>query len=145
MAARLLLDVNLWVALFDDAHVFSAEANALIERPRVKIATCPLVENGVVRVLNLPGYGKRGPVGLARVRDQLRHACASMDHAFWPDDVSIADPAAFNFDRIHGHNQITDAYLLALAVRHGGTLVTFDKAITLDAVRGAKAQHLTVL
>jgi uncharacterized protein len=145
MATRLLLDVNLWVALFDDAHTHSVEANALIERPRTKIASCPLVENGVVRVLNLPGYGNRGPLGLARVRDQLRNACTSMDHEFWPDDVSIADPALFNFDRIHGHNQITDAYLLALAVHHGGTLVTFDRAITLDAVRGAKAQHLLVL
>jgi uncharacterized protein len=130
--ARMLLDVNLWVALFDDAHVFSAQANQLVERPRAKFATCPLVENGVVRVLNLPSYAKRGPLGLSVVRAQLLRACATLDHEF-------------NFDRIHGHNQITDAYLLALAVRHGGTLVTFDRAITLDAVRGAKAQHLLVL
>jgi toxin-antitoxin system PIN domain toxin len=145
MASRLLLDVHLWVALFDDAHVFSAEANALIERPRVKIATCPLVENGVVRVLNLPGYGNRGPVGMIRVREQLQQACSTLDHEFWPDDVSVTDDTLFNFARIHGHNQITDAYLLALAVHHGGTLVTLDRAITLDAVRGAKPQHLTLL
>lgn len=145
MAARMLLDVNLWVALFDDAHVFSAQANALIEQPRVRIATCPLVENGVVRVLNLPSYGRRGPVGLERVRAQLQHACGALDHEFWPDDISITDGTRFNFERIHGHNQITDAYLLGLAVRHGGTLVTFDRAITLEAVRGAKPQHLTVL
>lgn len=145
MAARMLFDVNLWVALFDDAHVFSAQANALVEQSRARIATCPLVENGVVRVLNLPNYAKRGPVGLARVRAQLQHACRSLDHEFWPDDISIIDDAVFNFDRIHGHNQITDAYLLGLAVRHGGTLVTFDRAITLEAVRGAKPQHLTVL
>jgi uncharacterized protein len=143
--ARMLLDVNLWVALFDDAHEFSAEANALIERPRAKIATCPLVENGVVRVLNLPGYANRGPLGMARVRQQLQLARSTLDHEFWPDDVSIVDDALFNFDRIHGHNQITDAYLLALAVRHGGTLVTLDRAITLDAVRGAKPQHLTIV
>ena len=143
--ARMLLDVNLWVALFDDAHVFSADANKLIERPRAKFATCPLTENGAVRVLNLPSYGNRGPVGLARVRQQLQHACSTLDHEFWSDDVSLTDDTLFNFERIHGHNQITDAYLLALAVRHGGTLVTFDRAITLDAVRGAKPQHLQVL
>ncbi len=143
--SRLLLDVNLWVALFDDAHEFSAEANQLIERPRAKFATCPLTENGVVRVLNLPGYAKRGPLGLVRVRDQLRTACAALDHEFWPDEVSITDDELFDFNRIHGHNQITDAYLLALAVRRGGTLVTLDRAITLDAVRGAKPQHLLVL
>jgi uncharacterized protein len=144
-AARLLLDVNLWVALFDDAHVHSAEANALIGRPKVKIATCPLVENGVVRVLNLPGYANRGPLGLQRVRAQLASACTAIDHEFWPDDVSIKDDKHFNFARIHGHNQITDAYLLALAVHHGGTLVTFDRAITLDAVPGAAQRHLMVL
>ena len=143
--ARMLLDVNLWVALFDDAHVFSAEANQLIERPRAKFATCPLVENGAVRVLNLPGYAKRGPLGLQLVRTQLQRACAALDHEFWADDVSLTDDSLFNFERIHGHNQITDAYLLALAVRHGGTLVTFDRAITLDAVHGAKPQHLLVL
>ncbi len=143
--SRLLLDVNLWVALFDDAHEFSVEANQLIERPRAKFATCPLIENGVVRVLNLPGYAKRGPLGLVRVRDQLRAACAALDHEFWADEVSITDDELFDFNRIHGHNQITDAYLLALAVRRGGTLVTLDRAITLDAVRGAKPQHLLVL
>lgn len=98
-----------------------------------------------MRVLNLPGYGSRGPLGLARVRDQLHLACASLDHQFWSDDLSITDPGIFNFDRIHGHNQITDDHLLALAVRHDGTLVTFDGAITLDVVRGAKAQHLMAL
>ncbi len=143
--ARLLLDVNLWVALFDDAHEFSAEANQLIEQPRAIFATCPLIENGVVRVLNLPGYAKRGPLGMVRVRQQLRVACAALDHEFWADDVSITDDELFDFDRIHGHNQITDAYLLALAVRRGGTLVTLDRAITLDAVRGAKPRHLMTL
>ena len=54
---RLLLDVNVWVALFDDAHVASARANALIETPGIKIATCPLVESGVIRVLNFPATG----------------------------------------------------------------------------------------
>jgi toxin-antitoxin system PIN domain toxin len=143
--ARLLLDVNLWIALFDDAHIHSAEANALIDRQRIKIASCPLVENGVVRVLNLPAYSKRGALGMERVRTQLRGACAALDHEFWPDDVSLTDDTLFNFDRIHGHNQITDAYLLALAVRHNGTLVTFDRAITIDAVHGAKTQHLTIV
>ncbi|MBC7941990.1 MAG: PIN domain-containing protein [Chitinophagaceae bacterium] len=142
---RLLLDINVWVALFDDAHVFSAQANALLERPRVKIATCPLVENGVVRVLNLPTYCRTGALGLQRVRDQLHHACGQLDHAFWPDDVSLRDETAIDFGRLHGHNQITDAYLLALAVAHGGSLVTFDRHVALAAVPGATARHLTVL
>ncbi len=90
-------------------------------------------------------YASRGPLGMARVRQQLQSACATLDHEFWPDDVSVTDDTLFNFERIHGHNQITDAYLLALAVRRGGTLVTLDRAITLDAVHGARPQHLTIL
>lgn len=142
---RCLLDVNVWVALFDDAHVASARANAFIESPDTRIATCPLVENGVIRVLNVPSYGRRGALGLQRVRDQLKLACNSLDHEFWPDDVSLRDDNAVDFSRVHGHNQITDLYLLALAVKRGGKLVTFDQNIPLDAVRGAGSHHLQVL
>jgi predicted nucleic acid-binding protein len=142
---RLLLDVNVWVALFDDAHVASPQANALIDTPGIAIATCPLVENGVIRVLNLPSYGRRGALGLQRVRAQLIRACQSLDHEFWPDDVTLRDDTAVDFSRVHGHNQITDLYLLALAVRHGGALATFDQNIPLNAVRGAQATHLSVL
>lgn len=142
---RSLLDVNVWVALFDDAHVASARANEFIETPGVRIATCPLVENGVIRVLNLPSYGRRGALGLQVVRNQLVAACAALDHEFWPDDVSLRDDNAVDFYRVHGHHQISDLYLLALAVHHNGTLVTFDQNIPLDAVRGATSAHLRIL
>ena len=142
---RALLDVNVWVALFDDAHVFSPQANAFIDTPGVKIATCPLVENGVIRVLNLPGYGRRGAVGLAAVRDRLRQACHALDHEFWPDDVSLRDTDRVDFSRVHGHQQITDVYLLAMAVKHKGCLATFDQAIALSAVTGAQPRHLKTL
>ncbi len=142
---RALLDVNVWIALFDDAHAHAEQANVFIETPGVRIATCPLVENGVIRVMNLPGYGRRGSVGLAAVRDQLRRACTQLDHEFWPDDVSLRDEAAADFSRIHGHNQITDVYLLALAVHHRGCLVTFDQGVALTAVPGAQQPHLKIL
>lgn len=73
-------------------------------------------------------------MGLSLVRDRLRQACSELDHQFWPDDVSLRDTDRFDFGRIHGHDQVTDVYLLALAVRHGGCLVTFDQAIALSAV-----------
>ena len=145
LATRCLLDVNVWVALFDDAHVASPRANEFIDTVGVRIATCPLVENGVIRVLNLPGYGRRGALGLQAVRAQMVHACNTLDHEFWADSISLRDDAAVDFNRVHGHHQITDLYLLALAVRHGGTLVTFDQNIPLDAVRGATQSHLRIL
>ncbi|MEO5733857.1 MAG: TA system VapC family ribonuclease toxin [Rubrivivax sp.] len=140
-----LLDVNVWVALFDDAHQFSAEANAFIDTPGLRIATCPLVENGVIRVLSLPHYGKRGGLPIRQVRARLQEACAALDHVFWPDDISLCDDTHVDFDRVQGHNQITDLYLLALARHQGGCLVSFDQAIALSSVRGASARHLRLL
>lgn len=140
-----LLDVNVWVALFDDAHQFSEQANAFIETPGVRIATCPLVENGVIRVMSLPSYGRRGGLPVRVVRDRLKQACDALDHVFWPDDVSLRDDRHADFARVQGHNQIADLYLLALAVHHGGCLVTFDRAIAVSSVPGASSSHLSVL
>ena len=67
------------------------------------------------------------------------------DHEFWPDDVSIADDQRFDRSFILGPNQITDVYLLGLAVKNGGRLVTFDRALPLKAVRGAEPRHLVAL
>ena len=142
---RALLDVNVWIALFDDAHQFSARANAFIEARGVKIATCPLVENGVIRVMSLPSYGRNGGLPIQRVREQLRVACAALDHAFWPDEISLRDDRHADFSRVQGHNQITDLYLLSLAVHRGGCLASFDQAIALSSVPGARAKHLKLL
>jgi len=145
LTQRSLLDVNVWIALLDDAHQFSEEANAFIESPEARIATCPLVENGVIRVMAMPSYGRGGGLPMHQVRQRLQNACASLDHAFWPDDVSLRDDTLVDFSRVQGHQQVNDLYLLALAVRHGGRLVTFDRTVALCSVRGATAEHLLVL
>ena len=142
---RLLCDVNVWIALLDDDHVFNDRARAVFSRRGLKIATCPLVENGVVRVLNAPRYGHVGPLGFTPVRDKLVQICAAHDHAFWPDDVSLIDAKQVDTTRVHGARQVTDTFLLALAVRHGGRLVSFDAGIAVAAVRGATVRHLVTL
>ena len=142
---RLLLDVNVWVALFDESHVHNPQARALVEQRDVKIATCALTETGVIRVLNVPRYGTRGALGFDTVRRGLATVCDDQDHEYWPSDISLRDPTIVDWNRILGHNQITDAYLLALAVHHGGALATFDHRVALSAVRGASARHLMLL
>jgi hypothetical protein len=67
------------------------------------------------------------------------------DHEFWPDDISITDGKIFDHTYILGPNQITDVYLLALAVKNGGRLVTFDRGLPLRAVCGGETRHLVVL
>ena len=86
---RLLLDVNVWVARFDDAHIRNAEARRLFKQPKLQIATCALTENGVLRVLNLPGYAKRAPPGFELIRQNLALACTDTDHEFWPCSLSL--------------------------------------------------------
>jgi uncharacterized protein len=66
-------------------------------------------------------------------------------HEFWPDDITITDDQLFDRAFILGPNQITDVYLLGLAVKNGGRLVTFDRGLPLKAVRGAEPKHLVVL
>lgn len=142
---RLLLDVNVLVALMDEAHVHHAIAQNLVAQPQLKIATCALTENGVLRVLNLPGYSSYGPAGFAVVSAQLAQLCQDTDHEFWPGDVTLRDASKIDWSRVMGHNQITDVYLLALAVQHDGALATLDHRVALSAVRGAQARHLQLL
>ena len=142
---RYLLDVNVWVALVDEAHVHHALAVAFMQRRKVQIATCPLVENGVIRVLNLPGYSKHGPAGFVAVSNKRQQICADADHGFWPDTVSLPSPNQVNWSRMLGHNQITDVYLLALAVANKGSLATLDHRVALSTVVGASKENLTLL
>jgi hypothetical protein len=90
-----------------------------------------------------PGYPNALPVQAVMAR--LAEARTGSLHEFWPDDVSLLDTQVADRARIHGPRQITDVYLIALAVRHGGRFVTLDSAAARDAVIGADTRHVLVL
>ena len=90
------------------------------------------------------GYPQRRSL-CRRPRPVLASSWNRPDHEFWPDDISITDESDFRHGHILGPKQITDVYLLGLAVKNGGRLVTFDRGLPLKAVRGAEARHLVVL
>lgn len=141
---RALLDVNVLIALLDEAHVHHSLAHAWLGRDIDHgWASCPITQNGCIRVMSQPSYP--GTLISAEVASRLAEAAAGPDHMFWPDDVNLLDPSALDWSRVLGHRQITDAYLLALAVRHGGRLVSFDRRIATLAVPGAGPEHLTVV
>jgi predicted nucleic acid-binding protein len=102
-----------------------------------------LTQNGFARVISKPGYER--PIALQTALSALAAQLAQPDHEFWPDDISITDGQRFDHGQILGPNQIADVYLLGLAVKNGGRLVTFDRGLPLKAVRGAEARHLVVL
>lgn len=140
-----LLDVNVLIALFDPDHVHHQAAHDWLDTNRRRgWATCPLTENGVVRILSNPSYPGRRTT-LEDAADRLSTFRTSGDHAFWPDSVSICQDGLFVFPRIGGHRRLTDVYLLALAVHHRGRLATFDHRIRTDAVAGAGPANLDLL
>jgi len=139
-----LLDVNVLIALFDGAHCFHEAAHAWFESKHTSgWASCPITENGMVRVLSHPSYPGRRTT-LRDAIERLARFRTSGNHTFWPDAVSICEPM-IDATHVRGHRQITDVYLLALAVHHGGRLATFDRSIPLAAVTGAVAERLAVI
>lgn len=81
----------------------------------------------------------------AHAIDLLARATHTRYHEFWSCTVSILDSKVIDRSRLHSPKQVTDAYLLALAVAHDGRFVTFDQSIALTAVPGATKQHLATL
>jgi len=141
---RSLLDVNVLIALLDIDHSLHAPATAwFAEHAEQGWASCPITQNGCLRIMSHPAYPNAPPV--RTILDRLAAATATPVHEFWADDVSLLDDRLLDHARVLGSRQITDLYLLALAVRHGGRLVTFDKSIARQAVRGATSRHLVQL
>jgi len=141
---RALLDVNVLIALLDADHAHHSVATEwLVGNIEQGWASCPIIQNGCVRILSQPRYPN--PLPAAQVADRLAEAAAMPHHQFWPDSVSLLDPAIIERNKLLGSRQVTDAYLLALAVAHGGRFVTFDHSVPLATVPGARPAHLLVL
>lgn len=141
---RSLLDVNVLIALLDADHTSHRTALDWFEKhARRGWASCPLTQNGCLRIMSHSGYP--GPLPVDQIVRRLREATRDRTHTFWPDDCSLLDERLIDATRIHGPRQVTDVYLLALAVTHGGRLVTFDKSVSIAAVPDAKSQHVLVL
>lgn len=145
MSRRALLDVNVLVALFDPDHSHHDVAHDWFEEHRTRgWATCPMTENGFVRVLSqIVSGGNVTPV--PELVDRLRKFCNSGHHEFWSDAVSLLDEALFDVTLARSHKQLTDVYLLALAVKRGGCLVTFDQRIPFGAVKGSRRDSVIVV
>lgn len=134
-----LLDVNVLIALIDPLHTQHEAAHRwFVDAGHRAWASCPLTQNAVPRIVGHPGYAN-SPGSPAPVVALLTTLCKLPGHAFWPDDVSLLDATCFDHSRLLDTRQITDGYLLALAVAHRGKLATFDRRLVADAVRGGRA------
>lgn len=140
---RFLLDINVLIALIDPAHVQHDRAHSWFGAKGQKAwATCPITENGVLRIVGHIRY-PNSPGSPAAVAGLLSPFLELPGHAFWPDDLSLFDRDHVNPARLLDSAHLTDSYLLALARLHGGQLATLDHRLVTDAViKGSQSLHL---
>jgi uncharacterized protein len=142
--SRALLDINVLLALLDADHVDHQRARTWLSREIPSgWASCAITENGFVRIISQPRYPS--PVPAAEAMARLAFATSDASHEFWPCSVSLLSEQVIARERLLGPRQVTDAYLLALAVAHGGRFATFDQSVPLAAVHGARPEHLSIL
>jgi toxin-antitoxin system PIN domain toxin len=139
-----LLDASVLIALFDVGHIHHDIAHDWFADNRGRgWATCPLTENALLRIVSNPKYGsnwERTPILATR----LRTLCATADHQFWPETLSLRDNTVFDLS-LTSHQSLTGVYLLGLAKTNGGALATFDRTIPMQAVVGASPDLLEVI
>lgn len=138
---RYLLDVNVLIALIDTAHIHHEIAHEWFAK-RGEWATCAITENGLLRIVGNPRY-PNSPGTPAIAATYLADLKQLSGCQFWSEAVSLLDSKHFETHRLLTPRQITDSYLLGLAVRYEGQLATFDRKIMTDAVIGGKrALHI---
>ncbi len=135
-----LLDVNVVLALLDQAHVHNEAAEEWFAMPGLQWALCAFTEAGVLRFLTRPKVGEMSTEQVTAMLESLKQQPGYRYQPITADWQTLVKPF---FKRVHGHNQVTDAYLLGLAVREGLVLTTFDKALLHLA--GEHGKHILVL
>lgn len=134
-----LLDINVLLALADPDHEHHGKAQSFfLANHQLGWATCPLTENGFVRILGHSNY-PRGPRNTDDACIVLKQLCAQPGHRFWPDDLSLR--SALNLP-VSKH--LTDHYLLTLAMHRQGRLVTLDRHIQAERIPGGPAAYMVI-
>ena len=127
--SEFLLDVNVLVALFWPAHASHVNVQEWFSHnSRRGWATCPLTEAGFVRVVSNPAFS-RDAVSPAEAARVLEASVKHRYHRFWPDSIEYPEAVRHIGATMTGHRQVTDAYLLGLAIRNNGRLATLDQGL----------------
>jgi uncharacterized protein len=133
---RSLYDVNSLIALFDPQHTQHLKIRARHEaQAALGWATCPITQNGLLRIVSQPKY--TNPSTVSELRALLASATNDQSNELWADDISLADSQVIDAQIALTSGMLTSVYLLALAVKNNGRLITFDSRISHRAVVGA--------
>lgn len=141
---RIFPDVNVLIALFDASH----QHHQLAKREFTKFlstgwCTCPLIQNGFIRIISNPSYLNNMTV--AESTNLLKSAVDSTNHTYLDQTVSLLDAHRFETTKLLSHKQITDLFLIGMAIHHDVKLLTFDRNIPTHAAVGFKDRHLIVI
>jgi uncharacterized protein len=140
-----LLDVNVLVARFWEPHAFHQKVRLwLDEHAHEGWATCPITQLGLVRTLSNPSFDASAPRPAAVLNSLAEALRTSRYHQFWEDSSPAELACQALSSRLTGHKQVTDAYLLGLAMQRGGRFVTLDRRLATLAPEGSPA-HPSVL
>ena len=131
-----LLDVNILISLAWPEHVHFTKVREWFSRnARKGWATCPMVEAGFVRIVSNPAFSLHC-VSVKQAIDGLRSSRKADGYQFWPDAICFPDASRLLEDTITSHQRVTDAYLVALAMKNRGKLATLDRGIPQFAPPG---------
>ncbi|HEX6016925.1 MAG TPA: TA system VapC family ribonuclease toxin [Burkholderiaceae bacterium] len=134
-----LLDVDVLIALVDPAHVQHDRAHDWFSKVGAKsFATCPITENGLLRIIGHPKY-PNSPGPPSAVAPALAAIRGLPGHAFWPDSISIANERYLDPASLSSHSRVTDGYLLALARANKGRLATMDAKLASEVAAAARS------
>jgi len=141
-----LLDVNVLLGWLWPAHETHKAASSWMHTHRQEPwATCPVTELGFLRIVTNPSFSPHAPAWAEAIGILRKYTEGSSKHFFWPDSLTSSELDISLGTRIKGSSQITDAYLLALAIHHKGILVTFDYRMETLAPEGSAEREALVI
>ncbi len=141
---RALLDVNVLIALHDQDHINHSLVSRWFQtEAKQGWASCPITQNGFLRIMSQSGYSN--PLPIAMLSGVLARSTQSPFHQFWPDAISAVDEQLFAIASLASSRQLTDAYLLALAIHHHGRFVTLDQTVASMSVKSFSPDRLVVI
>lgn len=141
---KFLPDVNVLIALFDTSHQHHTIAkNEFTKYLSDGWCTCSLIQNGFIRIISNPSYLNN--LTVTEATTLLEKAQENTRHTFLDQTISLLDSNKFEASKLVSHKQVTDLFLIGMAIHHDATLVTFDRNIPIHAAIGFKDRHLKVI